>query len=67
MCYIAHMTYLELVEDYAVRTGLSVETIIEQAIEDWVATTGAALLEATPKSNLVMFPVRVAQSAVAAG
>ena len=61
------MTYLELVEDYAVRTGLSVETIIEQAIEDGVATTGAALLEATPKSNLVIFPSVVVQSAVAAG
>jgi hypothetical protein len=61
------MTYLELVEDYAVRTGLSVETIIEQALEDWFATTGAALLEATPKSNLVMFPSVVDQPAVAVG
>jgi hypothetical protein len=61
------MTYLELVEDYAVRTGLSVETIIEQAIEDWVATTGAALLEATPKSNVIHFPVVVDQPAVAVG
>lgn len=60
------MTYLELVEDYAVRTGLSCETIIMQAVEDWVATTGAALLEATPKSNLIMFPVAV-QAAVAVG
>ena len=61
------MSYLETIKLYAERTGLSVETIIEQAIEDWIATTGAALLEATPKSNLVMFPSVVVQSAVAAG
>ena len=67
MCYIAHMSYLETIKLYAERTGLSVETIIEQAIEDWIATTGAALLEATPKSNLVIFPSVVVQSAVAAG
>lgn len=50
------MTYLERVQEYANGTGMSVEAIITEALEDWFQTVGAARLEAAP-SNLIQFPI----------
>lgn len=49
------MTYLERVQEYANGTGVSVEAIITEALEDWFQTVGAARLKAVP-SNLIQFP-----------
>lgn len=55
--YSLNMTYLERVTQYANGTGMSVEAIITEALEDWFQTVGDARLGAPPLTNLVQFPV----------
>lgn len=50
------MTYMERVEEYAGKTGITVEEIITQALDDWFKTVGDARLE-TPPCNLICFPI----------
>ncbi len=50
------MTYMQRVEQYAEKTGISVEEIIAEALEDWFKTVGDARL-APPVGNLIEFPI----------
>ena len=47
-------------EEYAILTGVPVQTCLDSAIDDWIRTVAAAEISQFEKSNLVMMPVREA-------